>query len=105
MESENWDFRTIAIRENLCEPCQERLASAFKDPEDAQLEDPQGDPLECGLCSGLFQEVSNFVDIILEASSEHEFTTFLVGLVLDQDILDHEGDIHKEILEKSGVAV
>lgn len=52
---------------------------------------------ECEVCSGLFQEVDKFVDIILEELDHIEFETFLVGSRIDPAIEEREEQIWAEM--------
>jgi len=47
----------------------------------------------CWLCSGLFNEIRHFADIISEHLNDYEFETFLVGSRTDEEILDREQEL------------
>jgi len=47
----------------------------------------------CWLCSGLMDEIPHFVDLILDSLKGYEFETFLVGSMVDEDILDREQEL------------
>jgi len=63
---------------------------------------PRETPEECSLCQGLFAEVESFVQLLLAAVSEHEYGSFLVGLVLDGELLSREEELLRELSEKTG---
>ena len=48
------------------------------------------DQKECYLCSGLLNEINNFVFYILNSLKNYEFDTFLVGTIIDENILKKE---------------
>ena len=48
---------------------------------------------DCWLCSGLIGEVQHFADLISESLEEYEFETFLVGIKIDDDILEKEQEL------------
>jgi len=52
----------------------------------------------CWLCLGLFDEIKNFADLILDYLKEYDFDTFLVGSRIDEEILERE----QELLEFYG---
>ena len=52
----------------------------------------------CWLCSGLFDEIQHFVDIISDHLYEYEFETFLIGSKVEEEILEKE----QELLEFIG---
>ena len=47
-------------------------------------------PQECTLCEGLMGEIPHFADLVEEELSSYEFSTFLLGCVLDEDIQEQE---------------
>ena len=50
---------------------------------------------ECELCQGLFEELPDFYQLALDSISDYEFSSFLVGCHLDEEILQME----KQIIE------
>lgn len=44
----------------------------------------------CSLCSGLCNEITHFANLILDVLDDYEFETFLIGVKVDEDILDRE---------------
>ena len=52
----------------------------------------------CYICSGLFNEIQHFTDLISESLEDYEFETFLIGIKIDEDILDRE----QELLDFTG---
>jgi len=55
---------------------------------------------ECLVCGGLFTELNTFVKLILNALRDYEFDTFLIGSVIEQDIVEKE----KELQERLGLS-
>ncbi|MCK4613403.1 MAG: tRNA pseudouridine(54/55) synthase Pus10 [Thermoplasmata archaeon] len=55
-----------------------------------------GEEKDCALCKGLFNELNKFVDLVVDALSDHEFETFLIGSVVDEEILERESGLQKE---------
>lgn len=51
----------------------------------------------CSLCGNLFKEVDTFADLIAEAFSHYSFDTYLVGSVIDADIIDSEKELQTEL--------
>lgn len=45
---------------------------------------------QCWLCEGLFDEIPHFTMLIEKALNNYEYTTFLIGSRLDEDILQRE---------------
>jgi tRNA pseudouridine synthase 10 len=52
---------------------------------------------ECWLCSGLFREISHFVELIIESLQCYEFDTFLIGSKIEDEIIEKE----EEFLEST----
>jgi tRNA pseudouridine synthase 10 len=48
---------------------------------------------DCWLCSGLINEIPHFAELISNSLGEYEFDTFLVGVVVDEDIIKREKEI------------
>jgi len=48
---------------------------------------------DCCLCNGLFDEIPHFVDIISKSLKKYEFDTFLIGSIIDEDIINKEKEI------------
>ena len=49
---------------------------------------------DCWLCKGLTEEINHFVDLISDALQEYEFSTFLIGSKIDEDIVEREKELH-----------
>jgi len=47
----------------------------------------------CWLCSGLFDEIKHFADLILDCLKGYEFDTFLIGSRIDEEIFDKEQEL------------
>ena len=47
----------------------------------------------CWLCSGLFDEIPHFTDLISDSLKEYEYETFLVGSKIDEDIISREQEL------------
>lgn len=45
---------------------------------------------ECSVCQGLFDELEDFVRLVVEASKGYEFETFLIGTRVDPDVAEAE---------------
>jgi len=54
----------------------------------------QSKPKSCYLCKNLMPELGVFLNKILDMSKEYEFSTFLIGAILQPSILDRD-DITK----------
>jgi len=52
---------------------------------------------ECSLCGGLFTETDTFADLVVKAFSGYEFDTYLIGSVLDADMIEAENQIIDEL--------
>ena len=87
----------------LCDHC---LGRVFKKIENDLTNEKRGERLreylknnrktqtiDCWLCSGLVDEIQHFADLISESLKEYEFDTFLVGTVVDEDILEREREL------------
>ncbi len=48
---------------------------------------------ECSVCSGLFDELPNFVDLVCEAVKDYEFSDLLIGCKLDLDKTVYEDEL------------
>ncbi len=53
------------------------------------------DPLDCWLCEGLVVEIDHFVRLAEQKSSSFEFDTFLVGIHIDEDIINKEHQLQE----------
>jgi tRNA pseudouridine synthase 10 len=53
----------------------------------------ENDVNSCFVCLGLSKEINNFANIILENLSKYEFKTFLIGVKVDEDILEREEEV------------
>ena len=51
----------------------------------------------CSLCGGLFCEIDNFVDLVVEALDGYEYSTYLIGTVNDNDIIQAESTLQEEL--------
>ena len=51
----------------------------------------------CPLCKGLFTELDTFTELIVEAFSGYDFDTYLIGSVIDEEIIQAENDIQTEL--------
>ena len=111
MNSDERDPNSFIRQEQLCEHCRGLVLGVLEEsralrPDVGMTLTPcpssRGTAEECFLCSGLFDEVEDFVRLILKAVEEHEYETFLVGLVLDEELLGREEESFKEIGEKTG---
>lgn len=47
----------------------------------------------CWLCSGFFNEIPHFTDLISDSLREYEYETFLVGSKIDEDIINREQEL------------
>ena len=47
----------------------------------------------CWLCTGLFDEILHFTDLISDALKEYEYLTFLIGSKIDEDIINREQEL------------
>ncbi|MFH1101937.1 MAG: tRNA pseudouridine(54/55) synthase Pus10 [Methanobacteriota archaeon] len=48
---------------------------------------------QCWLCKGLLDEITHFTRLISDDLKEYEFTTFLIGSRIDDEILNHEQEL------------
>lgn len=63
----------------------------------------QGKPKSCYLCKNLMPELDVFLNKILDISKEYEFSTFLIGAILQPSILDRD-DIVRSKFKLRGIA-
>ncbi len=106
MKNESWSFQDLVFREGLCSQCRELLGQFIPGTREAVSSDEGLEQSEdCGLCQGLFNELEHFSVIIQEALREHQFKTFLVGLLLDEEIIEKEKSIISEIQQEIGVSI
>ncbi|RLF32221.1 MAG: tRNA pseudouridine(54/55) synthase Pus10 [Thermoplasmata archaeon] len=54
--------------------------------------------VDCWLCSGLMDEIPHFAQLIEDSLKEYEYDTFLVGSIIDEEILERE----EKLLEYTG---
>jgi len=47
-------------------------------------------PEECWLCEGIMGEMDKFASLVVDALSDYEFNTFLVGCRVDEDVIERE---------------
>ena len=59
--------------------------------------DPSMENDRCPLCKGLFTEIDTFTELIVNAFSDYEFDTYLIGSVIDEEIIQAENDIQTEL--------
>jgi tRNA pseudouridine synthase 10 len=73
----------------LCASCRELVTQRFGSSQlPASLaKDEAGD---CQLCQGLFLEVEDFAQLVKKSMEEYEYSSFLLGLVMDQELLEKE---------------
>lgn len=63
----------------------------------------QSKPKSCYLCKNLMPELGVFLNKILDMSKEYEFSTFLIGAILQPSILDRD-DIIRSKFKLRGIA-
>jgi len=63
----------------------------------------QNNPKSCYLCKNLMIELGGFLSKMLEISKEYEFSTFLIGAILQPSILDRD-DIIRSKFKLRGIA-
>jgi len=63
----------------------------------------QSKPKSCYLCKNLLPELGVFLNKILDMSKEYEFSTFLIGAILQPSILDRD-DIIRSKFKLRGIA-
>ncbi len=100
---ENIDKKNIPIlldEYHLCDHCIGRLCTrrekneTFQDAgkryrlQNSNLEENPVD--HCELCDGLLNELPEFLHLVQHSISEYDFTTFLIGSVIDEEILQKE---------------
>jgi len=58
-----------------------------------------GDPDigKCSLCGGLFRETDTFTDLVIGSIKDLEYETYLVGSIIDDDILNAEDVLQEEL--------
>jgi tRNA pseudouridine synthase 10 len=56
----------------------------------------------CWLCEGLLNEIEHFAQLIQKVVDPYEFDTFLIGSIIEQDILDKEQQLWK-LVDNTGV--
>ncbi|GAH30287.1 unnamed protein product, partial [marine sediment metagenome] len=44
----------------------------------------------CWICSGLVKEIQHFADLISESLEDYQFETFIIGVKIDEDIIERE---------------
>ncbi len=54
---------------------------------------------DCELCGGIFDNIDRYAEMCLKASEEYEYDSFLVGAVIDDEILDKEKEIMNPLTE------
>jgi tRNA pseudouridine synthase 10 len=63
-----------------------RIRTAIKDQEPTTSKN-------CWLCEGLINEINHFSNLIYQELQQYEFTTFLIGSTIDEDILKKEATL------------
>ncbi|MFO7677047.1 MAG: tRNA pseudouridine(54/55) synthase Pus10 [Thermoplasmatota archaeon] len=48
---------------------------------------------KCWLCEGLTGEIKHFVDLVTEKIQDYEFTSFLIGSIIDEEIVQKEHEL------------
>ena len=66
------------------------MLNQFELQEDTILESLVCAEPECGICGGLIGDIENFIEIVLEAFSEFSLSTFKIGTIVDNEILEKE---------------
>ncbi len=56
-------------------------------------------PEECWLCEGIMGEMDKFASLVVDALSDYEFNTFLVGCRVDEDVIEREERIATQYSE------
>src|SRR5437899_11811152 len=104
------DTRQILCEYSLCDHCLGRLfekklgvLSYDKLGQKIRYILKQKNPKSCYICKSLMSELDTHLRKMLEISKEYEFSTFLVGAVLQPSILDRD-DIIRSKLKLRGIA-
>lgn len=63
----------------------------------------QGNPKSCYLCKNLMADLGEFLNKMMEISKDYEFSTFLIGAILQPSILDRD-DIIRSKFKLRGIA-
>ncbi|EMR73762.1 TIGR01213 family protein [Thermoplasmatales archaeon SCGC AB-539-N05] len=58
-----------------------------------KLKTKKTDINNCELCEGLFKEIQHFADIVIDEIKNYEFETYLIGAVVDDDVVEKEEQI------------
>jgi tRNA pseudouridine synthase 10 len=56
-------------------------------------------PKKCWLCSGISEEIENYAKILMEEMKKYEFDSFLVGCMIDEEIIMKEKEIETDYSE------
>ncbi|MGC8692239.1 MAG: tRNA pseudouridine(54/55) synthase Pus10 [Thermoplasmata archaeon] len=51
---------------------------------------------KCSLCNNIFNDIEKFADIAIEEMKNYEFKTFLIGVRIDQSLLEKEKILHEK---------
>lgn len=96
-------IKTVLSNNPLCDSCIGRLFGETNRPEvydtigkkirENHTKIPQVEPDDCILCEGLSTKQDRFLSIIKKTLEGYEFTTFLLGLHVHNDILEKEKEI------------
>jgi tRNA pseudouridine synthase 10 len=104
------ETRQILREYHLCDHCLGRMfASKLRLVSHKNLGEKirkiikQGRPKSCYLCKNLMPRLDIFLNKILEISKEYEFSTFLIGAILQPSILDRD-DIIRSKFKLRGIA-
>jgi len=95
----------------LCDSCLGRLFREIQDHSSnqekgeylrSQLSAPQAiDPQNCWLCEGLTEEISSFCKLIKNKLQDYEYSTFVIGSKIDEDIINKEQQLWEHIGSES----
>ena len=51
---------------------------------------------QCYICKNFFSNVSNFLNLMIESSSDYSFSTFSVGIIIKHSIIDRDDVIRSK---------
>ena len=66
------------------------MLNQFELQEDTVLEDLICAEPECRICDGLIGDIENFIEMVLEDFSKFSLSTFKIGTIVDNEILEKE---------------
>ncbi len=94
------DAKKIITKYELCDCCLGRLFSRtdleYKNEEIGKKlkkklkYNKKIEVKDCWLCNGLIDEISHFSDLVITKLKEYEYNTFLIGTIIDEDIIEKE---------------